>query len=613
MDSEITYPSDVTQLTTILFKEDSFINLSSDVWSVSNIKRVNFFIGPNNSGKSRLLRHLYTQTFDDVYSNKFSAPDFIIEVLMESIIEKYRNDDDIISFATEIKKLDLKLKIENISTEIALLRDAVFTSQKISKYNSNLSSFQQILVQRLNSNPKFLNASGFKSQNYNKIYIPLLRGLRNLTDADFYYQKTKKDYFSAIESAHQESIFTGQSLYQDLINSLLGEHEKRKKIKEYELFLSEHFFNNNEISLIPRIDNQSIYIKEGNKEERPIHSLGDGLQSIIILTFKIFTTVKPTLFFIEEPELNLHPSLQRAYINALNINDKHLYFFTTHSNHFIDLAQELDDVALHRISQKLSDNSKEITQIDSISHSSYILADLGVKASSVLLANCSIWIEGITDKLYFSTFMNKYIEELGDDTRAKRLKNYKENLHYIFTEYQGGNITHWDFNYDDNIRDQTTKATSLTSNILLIADNDIEGKADRITVLKENLKEKFLLLDYKEIENHIPVTILIKTAEKRWDTFNKKELAKFDITSLTQKLLHDKKTGIGTILEKFITNKTSERLFFKDKSGTIKDKVKFCHTAISIMRDPETEWELTPELKTYCKQIWDHIEKCNPK
>ena len=46
------------------------------------------------------------------------------------------------------------------------------------------------------------------------------------------------------------------------------------------------------------------------------------------------------LFFIEEPELNLHPGLQRKLIEAMLSDEfsNHQFFLTTHSNHLLDLT-----------------------------------------------------------------------------------------------------------------------------------------------------------------------------------------------------------------------------------------------------------------------------------
>lgn len=238
---------------------------------------------------------------------------------------------------------------------------------------------------------------------------------------------------------------------------------------------------------------------------------------------------------------------------------------------------------------------------------------MGVRASSVLLAYCSIWIEGITDKLYIRTYMAKYIDELEQEgkqlKRVNKLRNYKENLHYIFTEYQGSNITHW--NFDDETSDgEATHAKSMTKNILLIADADIEGKGDRVKDLRAALSTNFHLLEFKEIENYLPQSVMIQTANLRWNTFNKKGTSTFDTATIAQSA-YSNETGIGSYLESFVSDAPNERKFFEDKSGTIKDKVRFCSTAVSVMEDKDTEWELTAELKELCEKIWCHIESSN--
>lgn len=50
-----------------------------------------------------------------------------------------------------------------------------------------------------------------------------------------------------------------------------------------------------------------------------------------------------SFIFIDEPELNLHPGMQRLFFEQITLNkditDKNLTFFiTTHSNHLLDLT-----------------------------------------------------------------------------------------------------------------------------------------------------------------------------------------------------------------------------------------------------------------------------------
>ncbi|XAW90211.1 hypothetical protein ABDK09_12170 [Vibrio sp. CDRSL-10 TSBA] len=205
------------------------------------------------------------------------------------------------------------------------------------------------------------------------------------------------------------------------------------------------------------------------------------------------------------------------------------------------------------------------------------------------------------------------MKEKGDEERANKLSSYHENLHFVFTEYQGSNITHWYFgDNEQSDSTSTTPAKKLNNKILLIADADIDSKGDRVETLQQNLSDNFILLKWKEIENYIPHSILLKTAQKRWDTFNGKDDCTFNISNINDDRFETDKEGIGRILERYVDKpKGTERSFYSDKSGTIKDKVKFCQTAVAIMQDEEFEWSLTDELNELCETIWKHIEASN--
>lgn len=289
---------------------------------------------------------------------------------------------------------------------------------------------------------------------WDSIYIPTLRSLRHIDNEDLFHKRTSSDYFPKVNLGAQ--IFTGHTLYKDVKSHLLGTFAQRQQIRNYELYLSENFFFGQDISLVPRIDTDVLYFKEGEKEERPIYDLGDGIQSIIMLTYPVFMATKPTMFFIEEPELYLHAGLQRTLVETYaNVkHSEHMFYITTHSNHFLDIAQERDDVSIQQVRQ----NEEGRTEVIPAAEFEELLTELGVRASSVLLANCSIWVEGITDKLYVRTCLNKYIEELrekGHASKANQLSSYHENLHFVFTEYQGSNITHWYFG-DSSSNDKTS-------------------------------------------------------------------------------------------------------------------------------------------------------------
>lgn len=611
------------------FNNHEFINIDAkqNHWHLSGIRQINLFTGENNSRKSRLLRAIFNTDIEEFESESFTLEDIsekIISVLNSrpslcNVPAKYRSDfESSLPEAINSRSFSYKFSINDI---VNLVEKLI-----INKYSRNVNKTilaQEIrpILENLISESNSFGDIGTRSKPF--IYIPLLRGLRPLDTTspqnDLYAERTIKDYFT--ENRYND-IFTGISLYQELTEHLLGSHDKREIIRKYESYLSSTFFENKDLALVPRLNEDVVYLKIGDYE-RPIFHLGDGIQSLIILTFKVFTATEPTVFFIEEPEQHLHPGMQRVLIDALSRFDKHMYFMTTHSNHLIDIAQEQNNIAVHRVANNADNTSSEITPL---TYYSDALADLGVRASSVLLANCSIWVEGVTDKLYLRVYLEKFLTTLENSSsekeqaRAKKLRQYKENLHYVFTEYQGSNITHWDFGDSANSTDSSTPAKKLNNKIFLLADGDIAGKGERVKELNEKLGDKFFQLKSKEIENQIPFDILVKTAETRWKNFNETAGLVFNSENLKTKpkdFFDVEDSGIGIMLERYIhpENNSSEKGktkdFFKAKSGTIKDKVKFCNTAIEIMQNNSSNWTLTPKLIELCNAIWAHIEESN--
>lgn len=594
---------------------------SKDSWDIHDAKKINFFIGPNNSGKSRFIRKFLEKNTNIIFDLTPSS----IEKISGFFISEFARQGRFNMFSNSIgdrhnalydfldKGQEKPYTIDSFIQEMYVaFTGSMYTAsgRSANMFKEQFWSFVILNVgQQAIDNYVRINGSDF----FNKTYIPILRGLRPMKNiGDCFKDRTTTDYHPDYNIRDFE-IFTGLSLYKDIQEHLLGTHDKRELIKTFEKFLSANFFLGEEITLTPMIDKDVVYIKEGKKDDYPIYSLGDGIQSLIILTYAIFTAKKPTIFLIEEPEQHLHAGLQRKLIETiLNKKDEHLYFITTHSNHFLDIAQESDEISIQRVHLSEADGLPISEPQDNFGD---VLNELGVRASSVLLANCSIWVEGITDKLYLRTFMKKYLCEFSGSNQKKvsLLKSYFENLHYIFVEYQGSNVTHWNFDLNEPDTDKQTRALKLNSKIMLIADSDIENKSNRVENLRSALGNKFELLPFKEIENMLPIEIIQKTAVERWKTFKGKSDCDFDDVNILTKanLFKNPKTGVGSILEKFVTKPAGvERSFFKDKSGTIKDKVQFCQTAVSIMEN-DPNWTLTVELKDLCEKIWDHIISSN--
>lgn len=588
------------------------------------LSAINIFIGTNNSGKSRLLRALFRNTEFGFVTKNYDAKRFVKFALEEikpgfdSVMREFHHIGDLNGNSMDgILKGDsdfifprvlLITEIENFIDAIRKMSipSASFSAQAkpgVGFNNDRIKSIFLELVQKVSVRfekikPKTKVIGG------RRYYIPILRGMRPLDDnqENFYHARTMKDYFSKEDSklVGKMYVFTGIELYQTLKAKLLGEPEDREVVKEFEDYLSRKFFGSRQITLIPREGDTTVYIKIGNDKQLAIYELGDGLQSLIICSFNIFMEKTPCLFFIEEPDLCMHPSMQRAFLEMLLEHKHHQYFLTTHSNHLLDMTMDFGDISVFHFAKKNETGDFQITATSTRDHN--LLRDLGVRNSSVFLTNATIWVEGITDRLYLRAYMKKYCEELknnGNATKSEKLSKLLEDFHYTFVEYQGAPLTHWNFASDaDDVK--KINAAFLCANALLIADGDVLEKGKREETFKEMLGDKFVPLPVKEIENLLPVEILRQVVK---DKFAEKSV---DINQIQYDQYSKLTAKLGEYLDRKLKLSNGETIYKAD-SGTVKSKIAFCEKAIEVMSDSTVDWKLTPELIQLCETIYKHI------
>jgi AAA15 family ATPase/GTPase len=597
-----------------------------------SLSLVNIFMGANNCGKSRLLRSLFCLEKFLHNTNYYSGNDFY------SLF---------VDFSKEYEKLftyGYSGQVEGITPQWinAIVQDdqhkylinpdnpIYAVIDKILKQLSFIDSNSVLINTNICPNATRGNANNIKSichkfkqklanieakqnlDNEKRYYIPTLRGMRplNLDDqhTDLYADRTIKDYFKKESLSEKMQIFTGLELYQSLKEKLLGEPKERLLVKEFEDFLSIKFFENKPVTLIPKEKSPKVInIKIGDEDQYPIYELGDGLQNLIICTFNIVTEKQRCLFFIEEPDMFMHPSMQRSFLEVLSEYDQHQYFITSHSNHFLDMTIDFANISVFHFS-KHEDTQPQFHIRPSSPHDRQILLDLGVRNSSVFITNATIWVEGITDRLYLKAYMKKYIDELelSEPEKYSELIKLKEDYHYSFVEYQGGNLTHWSFDPDQDDDEYKIRAKSICGHAFLIADGDIGShlKGDRKAVYEKMLGENFYALEVKEIENLIPVEILQKVVKR----FKKFQEYGGDINLIEYQKYANLETSIGKYLDEILTLPAETNLF-ADRYGTLTSyyKGKFCDYAVEIMKDKDSEWSLSPVLKCICNKIFTHI------
>jgi hypothetical protein len=581
--------------------------------TLSGLGRINLFVGRNNSGKSRLLRALYkAESYQ--YATAEIPPGYIRDIVepVRSALRTAFDGTGISSYnevsptfldsVTPGKFLDsssapvqleeLRQRLRSISRELAP-NLPMRTGLDIGRTSYNPLEVRRIhdaVMPSARDALKELEKLHLRTTNEPRVYIPVLRGLRPLSGtSDVYEQRTRNDY--GLPTMEQRTVFTGLGLYSALDMLMRGTPEQREVAQEYARFLSAHFFEGVRIDLTPRHGHDVVHIRIGTGSDFPVFNLGDGIQSIIVLTFSAFAADSPSLFMIEEPEQHLHPGMQRRLLELYARESRlsrHQYFLTTHSNHLLDMA--IDDPQWSTFVYRRVGDVTYIVPL--VGQTKLALHELGARASSVFLTNASIWVEGVTDRLYLRAYLRKFF---GSTPEKERLR---EDTHYSFIEYGGANITHFDFGEGDEF-EQGIRVAAVCSASFVVADGDIEKRAKRVAVLRASLGDQMFVLKCKEVENLLPAALLRRVAVK-WGA-DPEAVSKINETDYQQP-----DVGLGRYLDETLG---TER--FAAQSGTVKQKVAFCDDALREMG--EGEWELTAQARELCDALVSFIRKAQGK
>jgi hypothetical protein len=538
------------------------------VLELDSLAPITIFVGANNSGKSRLLREIFSrEDFSRLKLRALHASEGYVDLIPKlSQWHKQLSNGGMEILGDWLSARELQRVNATILSVDDYLSGATHYARRdnLEAIKEDISSYGLL--------------SGVPAPvRSRRCYVPMMRGMRPPftpkllsgisiapDERDLYGVRTHYDYFTRSGALNWDlagdpkmtQVFSGLGMYGDLRRRLLGRsQELRNTVKEYESLLSDLFFGSETVTLTPvegsegGRENDVVHIKIGCRPDYPIHALGDGMQSLIICTYPIVTETKTGgLFFLEEPDLCMHPSLQRTFLEVLKDSHRkmgHQFFITTHSNHLLDLVDDLDLVSIFSFSA--IGNAEEaisppatspVFQICPVGlRDRDVLAQLGVRPSATFLANSTIWVEGVSDASYLRAYMEAFMSYLsirgsGDwrDT-VKKLRRYKEDLHYAFVEYGGANLVHLQFDepQEEGLsipqgapsalgtsdvapdRQSTTVIPRLCAKAIVVADGDIGeaiSKGNRLPQFRKQLGSGLIVLPGKEIENLIPAQLV---------------------------------------------------------------------------------------------------------
>ncbi len=227
-------------------------------------------------------------------------------------------------------------------------------------------------------------------------------------------------------------------------------------------------------------------------------SLGTGVHQVVILA-AVATLFENTLLCVEEPEVHLHPLLQRKLIDYLARETTNQYLIATHSAHMLDHAT---GSAVYHLQPGPDGTRAE--RADTSEALADICFDLGYRPSDLLQANAVIWVEGPSDRLY----LRHWIHLLD--------KSLHEHIHYSIMFYGGRLLNHLT-SLDDALADDLIRLRRLNRHLAIVIDSDKDAQSKRINATKRRVVNEFKaergdglawVTAGRTIENYVPADLL---------------------------------------------------------------------------------------------------------
>lgn len=503
-----------------------FRSLGATGVALRDISKVNVFIGPNNSGKSNILRFVSrflqpiskrsqigataltpadrttfggAEPFVRIKLGTAEAKDFLATKVGS---EKRLTDSVLHLFDQAFSRTD-RIEIEYIR------------SGKVFEFSKNAAAefLKRADVRTEPLSALSLQISGSSSdsaENYARIiqYLDVLRDFPGKTVFVPALRTTAKaaspaPIFSERNQPYKE--FDGASLIGELAriqNPDVGENESRVQFNNLTTFVRSVLGVQDAQISVPH-SGDKIIVEMGGRVLALSH-LGSGIEQVIVLG-ALATVVTDSLVCIEEPEAYLHPDLQNQLIDYVSRNTSNTYFLSTHSSAVIDN----ENAAIYSCS--MSDQGTCVQRIASRDERFSTLFALGYRASDLLQSNCIIWVEGPSDRIYLlHGLKSKYPDLL-------------YGVDYTVMFYGGRLLSRLTAGDADQPDVEHIDLAPINRRSCIVIDSDLRDGSSKISATKIRIRTEFESADKiavitrgREVENYLARGVVQRFVAEKW-------------------------------------------------------------------------------------------------
>jgi hypothetical protein len=224
-------------------------------------------------------------------------------------------------------------------------------------------------------------------------------------------------------------------------------------------------------------------------------ALGTGISEAIIIAADC-ALKEGQIICMEEPEVHMHPEVQRKLIRFLAEKTRNQYLISTHSGTLVDSEHA-------RVFSVEMVGGESIVRPAISDRSRFELCSaLGYRASDLLQTNCVVWVEGPSDRIYLRHWL------------AAVAPHLIENLHYSFMFFGGALGKHLSLADDETI-EEWIYLQKINRNTALVVDSDLSETRGDLKPWVSRWKQEMAggsgllwITAGKEIENYLTASTL---------------------------------------------------------------------------------------------------------